>query len=106
MKLKWKVQSVPTERYRSFERRGWPNAWANNGQLMASLICEDEYYPPNVRIGSHEKLIAWVYDYSQGVQQRKRWRLKETFTTLAEAKTAVVKCLEAHPHFFLQENQQ
>ena len=27
MKIKWEVQSVPTGRYRSFSRRGWPTAY-------------------------------------------------------------------------------
>ena len=36
-KVKWKVASAPTGRYRSFERRGWPGA-DYEGDIPAASI--------------------------------------------------------------------
>jgi hypothetical protein len=92
MKLKWRVQEVPTGRYRSFQRRGWPNATYPDGKLAASISCEDDYQPHNVKVGKHAPLKVRVCDYSVTPWC---WRtLKGAFLTLGQAKAAAEDVLE------------
>ena len=105
MKLYWKVSSVPTGRYRSFEKRAWPSAYYDKDcQILAAYIaCEDEYRPQNVKEGDHAPLIIRVADYScqdRGFEWRKVKRLGDT---LAEAKKIASDVLDKHPNFLPKE---
>ena len=97
MKIKWKVAEAPTGRYRSFEKRGWPVAIYESGHYAGYISCADEYYPANVKTGQHAPLTIGLYDYSQGSQNRKSWRFKKEFATLAEAKEGLIDALKKHP---------
>lgn len=103
MNITWRVQPEPTGRYRSLEKRGWPQAFDDGGRLMAQLTCEEDYVPRRVREGDHKPLTAHVFDHSQGMQRRKMWKLKGEFGDLGAAKIAVQRCLAEHPHFFMAE---
>jgi hypothetical protein len=96
MKYKWRVGSVPTGRYRSFEMRPWPGLYGNE-QILASISCDEEYVPDHARTGQHTPLTLFVYNYSQGTQQRKIYRLKKQFATLPEAKAAAEAYFKNHP---------
>jgi hypothetical protein len=62
-KVVWHVAPVPTGRYRSFERRGWPTAnYGKHGLIAASISCDDEYYPSDVREGKHAPLTVRIAD--------------------------------------------
>lgn len=96
MNLKWQVGSVPTGRYRSFQRRTWPKAYLD-GKIVAAITCDDEYYPPSVREGNHAPLNVFIYDYSQGSIERKMRKLVKTFATLQEAKITTKSFFERYP---------
>ena len=95
MKIKWHVAAIPTGRYRSFERRGWPSAEYADGRIAAWITCADDYYPPDVRAGTHAPLILRVADHS--IQPFKWRKMIVTFRTLAEAKVGFEKLLAQHP---------
>lgn len=98
-KITWKVSSVPTGRYRSFDRRRWPQAWIND-RLICAIECQgDDYCPQQVKTGSHAPLWLRVFDYSKGEQQRSSRKSIRSYATLAEAKAALPKILELHPEF-------
>lgn len=99
MRLKWKVGEAPTGPYRSFHKRSWPSAYHANGWLAASISCEDPYEPSRAKTGAHAPLTVWVFDYSLGEIERKRWRVRGNFATLEDAKNAAALCLQNHPHF-------
>jgi len=62
LKFVWVVAEVPTGRYRSFQKRGWPTAWYNgrNGKPVAFLSSEDDYVPANVKTGNHTEIKVTV----------------------------------------------
>jgi len=94
MKLVWRVSPKPTGQYRSFEQRGWPfAAWIDSGgesHPACHIICEDGYYPPDVKIGNHKPLKIRVMDYRERSHGGNcPWTAKMTkaeFKTLDEAK--------------------
>lgn len=103
MKLKWKVQPAPTGRYRSFDKRGWPQLLTPSDRVAAFIDCEDSYYPPWVREGRHKELSVIIYDHTNGMQQRKTRRLVARFANLDEAKKAAETFLAAHVDFLPKE---
>src|SRR5208282_1286331 len=90
-KIRWKVDSAPTGRYRSFSKRGWPSADYANGDIAAHILCEDEYIPSNIKEGKHAPLTVHVADWNIPPEERGKrgafvWRkIKGTFATLKEA---------------------
>lgn len=99
MKIKWKVQSPPTGRWRSFEKRGWPGAsYQNEDETPAAMItCEDEYRPRDVKTGNHAPLNVFIADHRE---QAWKWRkLKKQAVDLGEAKRLVDQALNQHPEF-------
>ncbi len=96
MQSKWRVGSVPTGRYRSFEWRRWPCFYSGNEHILASISCNEEYVPARARTGQHTPLTLFVYDYSQGIQNRKMYRLKRQFATLSEAKAGAEAYFKNH----------
>lgn len=99
MKTRWKVQPPPTGTYRAFQFRGWPSLEYEDGQIAASIHCEDSYCMTIVKSGRHAPLSVHLYDYSLGAQHRKCRVLVERFTTLDKAKAAAEAALKRHPHF-------
>lgn len=103
-KLKWQVSSAPTGRYRSFERRGWPMAYAGD-KVIAHMTCEDDYVPKKVREGTHKPIKVRVAQYSDTDQERGgrgfKWRtLKQESATLDDAKKLAQYFFDNHPAFF------
>ena len=97
IKLKWKVSEKPTGRYRSFSRRSWPDAWYENGDIAASIICESEYVLANVKIGNHKALRIRIADHAM---KPWLWRtLMQRAHTLKEAKELVKEFLNEHPSY-------
>lgn len=90
IKIKWKVSSAPTGRYRSFDERAWPTAEYSDGTFCAYISCADEYTPERAR-GVNE-LIMHVADHS-----KTEWpwlTVKERYKTLHEAKNALKEILK------------
>lgn len=95
-KIVWRASAVPTGRYRSFERRGWPRAdYGKDGPIAAHIFCEDDYCPRDVKIGNHRELTVWIADHSASPWKWKVARAK--CKTLAEAKALVSRILEQNP---------
>jgi len=103
IKIVWRVGEAPTGRYRSFERRSWPTAeYAESQKSAASISCEDEYRPANVKTGNHKELIVRVADWSppEPGGAAFRWRTaKQRCKTLEEAKALALTILNANPQF-------
>jgi hypothetical protein len=91
--IKWRVQSVPTGMYRSFQKRGWPQADYPSGTVAAAIYCTgpDDYDSRRVATGDHAPLTVRVADYSVTPWQWRR--LKGDFKTLQEAKAAFERFL-------------
>ncbi len=102
-KLKWRVDSPPTGRYRSFDRRGWPTADYPNGDFAASIVCADEYIPSKIKSGEHAPLEVWIADWNIPPEERGkrgRWvrrKMKGTFPTLKAAQAAAQQLIDQHP---------
>lgn len=112
MKLKWKVNEVPTGRYRSFHKRGWPSCLYSNDNLAAQIYSStnQEYVPSQVKAGTHDPLNVWVTDWSARKTNPAgpafTWRkLKKTFSTLSAAKAAAEGVLSQHPEFHPPEKE-
>lgn len=105
LKIKWKVSEAPTGPYRSFHRRGWPSAYyTDEAQTYAARIeCEDDYYPANVKTGSHAPLTLHIVNYSKSVDGQRIWSIaKRKCTTLKELKELLLTILEQHPELMPQ----
>jgi len=97
IKIKWKVASVPVGQFRSFERRGWPCSYFENGDCCGHIYCEDDYNPRSVKTGEHGELKIMMADYSQ-----KPWKnvvMKKRCKTLLEAKDFVLWLVNNDPRF-------
>jgi len=105
MKIKWKVDPVPTGRFRSFSTRAWPDAEYENGDTAAHIICEKEYVPADVRSGNYPPLTLrvakWYTKEERGDRAAFEWmRFKRKFTTLKEAKQFAGEWLNRHPEYW------
>ena len=101
LKIKWSVSEVPTSQFRSFERRGWPSADYSNGTFCASILCEDEYVPRNIKTGNHAPLRLRIANHS-----KTPWKgisSKSTFKTLKDAKAALLIILKKHDYLIPEE---
>src|SRR4030066_2428038 len=97
MKIKWKVGDAPTGPYRSFQKRGWPHAYYETGEMIAAIYCDDDYYPRNVKTGNHKELTLRIADHSQTPW---KWRTaKHRPVTLKEAKELLITILKNNPQF-------
>lgn len=110
MKLVWKVKDVPTGTYRSFDRRGWPNAYyeTKDGQPAVQLLCEDEYRPDNVKSGNHKEITVCVAFYHPKSDSRGAftWRkVKRKAKTLKEAKEIAQTVINSHPEIYKHKEE-
>jgi hypothetical protein len=101
MKYTWRVSPVPIGRYKSFNKRGWPFAEYENGDIACHIICKDSYSKYTMLTGLHSVLTVMVADHSSGKLVNRN--LKQTFKTLNEAKTAFKRFIKAHPEFIPTE---
>ena len=100
-KIKWQVSPVPTGRYSSFDRRGWPTACYDDvefGDVCAFIQCDDEYRPTNVKTGNHAELTLIIADYSKEGNSWGRVKSTKKYATLKEAKEALVRILKANEY--------
>lgn len=101
-KLKWKVDEAPTGPYRSFSKRGWPSAYYPSGDTAAMIACDQGYRPADAKSGNHPPLIVHIAGWfdREGQCQSFKWRkLKASFATLAEAKSAAERFIAANPAY-------
>lgn len=102
MKVVWRVDPPPTGRYRSFERRAWPQAsYGKDGKPAAFLDSTDEYEPSKVRTGEHAPISITICHH-QHPNRGNSWallKLKATAKTLAEAKSMVAQLIAKHPEY-------
>jgi hypothetical protein len=99
-KIKWRVSSAPTGRYRSFQRRSWPTAnyVTREEEIAVQILCEEDYVPSRVATGNHPPLTIWIADHSA----KPVWKwvtLTRPAATLKEAKERVAAFLAKNPHF-------
>jgi glutamine amidotransferase-like uncharacterized protein len=99
MKLIWRVQPVPTGRYRSFEKRGWPEAtFDNQDKTPAAMIaCEVDYKISIAKSGNHPELTVRVR-----VPSETSWKwatLKKRAANMREAKDLVDLFYKANPQY-------
>jgi hypothetical protein len=93
-KLKWRVQPAPTGRYRSFERRGWPEAQID-GVIVAMLEAPENY---STRVLETTELRVRVTDRSKAGPFA--WRtLKARPIGVTAAKALVGAFFAAHPEW-------
>lgn len=95
MKIVWKVQPRTTGQWRSFQQRGWPEAWYND--CLIAIIMADEPYHPKLR---HPllcpELTIRVFDYRLGPQGRVMKTLKRRAVNLEQAKNLVKHFFHKH----------
>lgn len=97
IKYKWKVQSEPTGRYRSFDKRGWPEAVTPEGDTLAVLHCDDDYVPSLAKSGNHRPITIRIRIASETGSWR--WgKLKGEWPSLKEAKKAFKSFLVKYPN--------
>ena len=102
MKIVWRVDPEPTGFHRTFGRRNWPSGEVN-GEFSLSIRCttHDDYTPARARgTQPHGPLIVLVTDRRHPTSGGGAWRWRKIlgeFATLAEAKNAGAKFLNAHP---------
>lgn len=99
IKLKWKVEPIPTGRYSSFETRGWPSASWPCGALAAMIYCQNEYVPRHLASGEHGPLTVKLchHNHPDTPNSWKLFTLKVRPKLLSEAKELVQKFYETHP---------
>ena len=103
--LRWRVDPVPTGRYRSFQTRGWPTGEYPDGRAAASLHCDDEYTPARARGEQPHgpikvRVAQWFSPEERGERAAFEWRtVKRRAATLEEAKALAVRVLRQHPEF-------
>ncbi|MCK5641739.1 MAG: hypothetical protein KAJ19_13135 [Gammaproteobacteria bacterium] len=103
-KLKWRVCEVPSGRYRSFTKRGWPSADIDE-KTAVGLSCEHEYIPERVRKGDHGPITIRVAKHNPEEEWPEKggitwYRLTKTAATLKEAKERAQKFVDKRPEFF------
>ncbi len=97
LKLKWKVDPIPTGPFASFQQRGWPTAYypGKDEKPAARIDCSDSYVPTNARAGQHDELKVGIADYTVTPW---KWRtLKQRCKTLSEAKRLALHFLTKYP---------
>jgi hypothetical protein len=100
------VADVPTGRYRSFDKRGWPMGYLHD-EPVAALYCKDEYVPRKVQAEDHGPIkICVAQHFAPGTPERKehggfRWlTLKRRARSLLEAKQLAHEILSDHPEWW------
>ena len=102
MKIVWRVDPEPTGFHQIFGRRNWPSGEVN-GEFAILIRCTtaDSYTPDRARgTQSHDPLVVLVTDRRRPTIGGGAWQLRKIlgeFATLAEAKEAGAKFLNAHP---------
>lgn len=94
-KIVWRVQPKPTGRYRSFQKRGWPQAFLNDaeGSLIAALHADEDYPAPK------QEIRVVVYDHRKGMQERKSAQLKQRAKSVDHAKRLVQEFYNKNPEW-------
>jgi len=105
VKIKWKVSSVPTGAYSSFQKRHWPTAYfvdeTDDGTIAARISCPDEYVPANIKAGNHVPLTLHIADH--GIFPWTWRKAKGEFKTLQEAKERLTIILAKNPGLLPKE---
>ena len=112
IKLKWKTGIVPKGRWKSFQKRDWPNANYESGLPAIDIIGEESYNLDRVKTGNHSELTVRVAQYHHTEELKRKhgafsWRiLKQRFTSLNEAKEAGGNFIQRHPEFHPKETEK
>ena len=98
--IKWKVADRPTGFYRSFERRGWPIGYSNDGSdnIIFLIKCEDEYDPKKVKAGNHGLLKLQMMVTADNDPQRVcKWvTFKKEWSGIDEIKDFAERAVEQY----------
>lgn len=104
----WRVQKAPCGRYRSFDRRGWPQAFHmkdGDENIIAELVCERHEYAAWCRESTDLELRVRLWLYSRTEEGRYKTHVKIsrlTFSSINEAKAWHKKFITAHPEHLPQ----
>lgn len=107
----WRVQPAPKGRYRSFDRRGFPQAYFITGKdehIVAEIICTRHEYAAWCRESTELELKVRVYLYSLTDNGRYKTHVsvsRLTFNSINEAKAWHKKFINAHPEHLPQEDK-
>lgn len=99
-KIIWKVSPEPTGRYRSFQKRDWPDASYEDGKHAGSIECDEEYCPADIKAGKTFELRLSFADYSEGSESLGAWKrktFKKRFSTIGECKKFLKEYFVAKP---------
>jgi len=106
-KIVWRVQPPPTGRYRSFQRRGWPQAtFGKDGPLLAMLDCEDDYTPARAQCEELANQITIRVCHHQHPDMPRSWKvfaLKQPARSFAQAQARVAAFYESKPDWLPKE---
>ena len=99
--IKWKVQPKPTGPYRSFEKRGWPDAdYKGTDQPAARIVCIDPYSRRRAKEQNHASLEVWIACHVTYPRVTFNWkRLKLRANNLEEAKKLATDFINQHPEY-------
>ncbi len=104
MKYKWKVQEALTGRYKSFEKRGFPEAWYENGDIAALMSSESDYDPRDVKLGEYKPITLRIADHS--IKPWKWRKITGEYKTIQDAKDAFERILIKHPEISPKEEDK
>lgn len=106
--VKWRVSPAPTGQFRSFQRRQWPMGYSNdqNETTLFSILCADEYTPARAAGTEAHKPLSVAVAVRNDRECGFGWRtLRDSFDTLAAAKTAAERFYAERPHVFINKDK-
>lgn len=109
-KIKWTVHQAETGLAGISRHRAWPDAEVffpgdEEGQPIASISCDDAYYPPHVKTGNHVplklRITVWHSPEDWDEKGHFSWvRFRKEFATLQEAKDFLKDVAKNHSEKF------
>lgn len=102
----WRVDPAPTGKWKSFERRAWPEMWVNDGSgtMLAQIVEQTgESYRPTYRAATDLALKVRVYKFRANLETGKAERSSListlSFKSIADAKAWAEKVHNLHPEW-------
>jgi len=100
VEVRWRVDPVPTGRYRSFEERGWPGLEVKvQGQwdVLGQIFCDTAYSVRVAKSGEHAALRLRLINHNDETLPRHSIGVKPHKSALPEAKALAIRMVKKHP---------